>query len=228
MISNTSPSGIASASNIYSSDYDAFKVFDNIITGDIMNGWVTSVNTTNAWLSYEFTTLRRIQKYTIRVLGDSYTDTAPKNWTFEGWDGSKWVIIDTRVNITGWIGLEKKEFTFINNNFYIKYRINVSSNNGAVNIGICELEMMEVVEYFLLKQNSNYYTIKSSNYDSATTHNFMPLTLTGGTTPNSSDIANFGFNDLSVLTNSTTVSSDTFIPILKFDNTAELKLYKPN
>jgi hypothetical protein len=56
----------------------------------------------------------------------------------------------------------------------------------------------------------------------------MPLTLTGGTTPNSSDIANFGFNDLSVLTNSMTVSSDTFIPILKFYNTAELKLYKPN
>lgn len=48
----------------------------------------------------------------------------------------------------------------------------------------------------------------------------------GGSIPNSSDIYNFGFNDLNLLTNSMTKGSDIFIPISKFDNTAELKMYK--
>lgn len=81
---------------------------------------------------------------------------------------------------------------------------------------------------YLIKQNSNYYTINLANYDSTTTHDFTPLTLTGGIIPNKSDIETFGFNNLNVLTNSMTVGSDTFIPVLKFDNTAELKMYKPS
>lgn len=79
---------------------------------------------------------------------------------------------------------------------------------------------------YLIKQNLNYYNINSANYDAITTHNFSPLTLTGGTTPNKNDIDTFGFNDLSALTNSMTVSTDTFKPIDKFNNTAELKMYK--
>jgi hypothetical protein len=88
----------------------------------------------------------------------------------------------------------------------------------------------EVIEYinelYLIKQTSNYYTIKTLNYDSTTTHSFIPLTLTGGSIPNKNDIETFGFDDLNVLTNSMMVNGDTFIPINKFDNTAELKLYK--
>lgn len=79
---------------------------------------------------------------------------------------------------------------------------------------------------YLLKQNSNYYNINSANYDAITNHNFSSLTLTGGTTPNKNDIETFGFDDLNVLTNSMNVGSDTFIPVSKFDNTAELKMYK--
>ena len=85
---------------------------------------------------------------------------------------------------------------------------------------------VEIKNLFLIKQNSNFYSINSTNYDSTTSHNFIPLTLAGGTTPNKSDIETLGFNDLNLLTNSMTVNSDIFIPVLKFDNTAELKLYK--
>lgn len=81
-------------------------------------------------------------------------------------------------------------------------------------------------DIFLIKQNNNYYTINSTNYDNITTHNFIPLTLTGGIIPNKSDIETFGFTDLNALTNSMTINTDTFIPISKFDNTAELKYYK--
>lgn len=87
---------------------------------------------------------------------------------------------------------------------------------------------LQTMSKYLIKQNSNYYTINSTNYDSITSHNFLPLILTGGTNPNKSDIETFGFTDLSVLTNNMTKDSDTFKPIDKFNNTAELKLYKPS
>lgn len=83
-----------------------------------------------------------------------------------------------------------------------------------------------VYKKFLIKQNSNYYTIKSSNYDSTTSHNFIPLTFIGGITPNKSDIDSFGFDDLNVLTNTMTVASDIFKPIDKLGNNFDIKMYK--
>jgi hypothetical protein len=76
---------------------------------------------------------------------------------------------------------------------------------------------------YLIKQNSSYYTINSANYDSTTTHNFIPLTLTGGTIPNINDIINFGFDSLGSLTNNITVNTDTFLPYTKFSN---IQIYK--
>lgn len=79
---------------------------------------------------------------------------------------------------------------------------------------------------YLIKKDLNYYTVKSEHYDEVS-HSFEPLSLNGGTTPNKTDINVFGFDTLEVLTNSITVGSDTFKPIDKIDNTAELKMYKP-
>lgn len=89
----------------------------------------------------------------------------------------------------------------------------------------------DVIEYYdkrlyIVKQNNKYYGISTSNYDEITTHNFTPLILNGGTTPNKNDIETFGIEDLSLFTNNMTKGSDTFKPIDKFDNTAELKMYK--
>jgi hypothetical protein len=87
---------------------------------------------------------------------------------------------------------------------------------------------LQTMSKYLIKQNSNYYNINSANYDSITSHNFMPLTLTGGTTPNKNDIETFGFTDLNVLTNNVTFGSDNFIPLSKFGNQFDIKMYKPN
>ena len=78
---------------------------------------------------------------------------------------------------------------------------------------------------YLIKQNEQYYSIKSDYYDAITAHNYTPLTLEGGTIPNSTDIDAFGFDGLELLTNDTTVSSDTFIPIDKLNNNFEIKSY---
>jgi hypothetical protein len=85
------------------------------------------------------------------------------------------------------------------------------------------VEILAIVKY-LLAANSNYYSIDPTHYDSVN-HVFTPLTLTGGTTPNKSDIDTFGFNDLSVLINNMTVSSDTFRPIDKLNNVFQINKY---
>lgn len=103
-----------------------------------------------------------------------------------------------------------------------------ATTSVSTTIGFRPLLLLETlpIHKYLIKQNSNYYTINASNYDSATIHSFSPLVLVGGANPNKADIDTFGFNDIGLLTNSMTVNTDTFIPVLKFDNTAELKLYK--
>lgn len=82
------------------------------------------------------------------------------------------------------------------------------------------------ISKFLIKQSSQYYTIKIDFYNDIT-HQFIPLTLNGGIIPDGQDIKDFGFDNVSLLTNNFTKNSDIIKPIDKFDNTAELKLYKP-
>jgi hypothetical protein len=51
MTSNTTPSGVASASSFYTSGYEAYKAFD----GNFSTLWVTSSGVTNNYVAYEFT-----------------------------------------------------------------------------------------------------------------------------------------------------------------------------
>ncbi|MBU3171339.1 hypothetical protein [Clostridium estertheticum] len=77
----------------------------------------------------------------------------------------------------------------------------------------------------LMKQASQYYTIKSDYYNDVT-HNFKPLTLTGGIVPNEADYKTYGFDDLNLLTQNMTVGTETFRPIDKFDKSKPLEIYK--
>jgi hypothetical protein len=107
--------------------------------------------------------------------------------------------------------------------------IGTNSDGTVANIGVYGGDFsLDFPIKYLIKQNNNYYTITSISYDSITNHNFIPLTLNGGVIPNKSDIETFGFNNLNLLTNNMTVNADNFKPIDKFDNTAELKMYKLN
>jgi F5/8 type C domain. len=78
---------------------------------------------------------------------------------------------------------------------------------------------------FLIRDGVNYYSIKSAYYNELA-HSFTPLTLSGGTQPNKSDIETFGFDDIKLLLTSMTKGSDTFKPIDKF-NAFEVKCYAP-
>lgn len=142
MTSNTEPNGTASASSYWSINHLPFFAFDDT---DSAYGWGTVQGTVTGWLAYEFSTPQKIQKYTIkpRVNNIDGTRELPNTWTFEGWDGSNWVTLDTQKDISNWAIGVKKEFYFNNPNNYIKYRINITKNNGSSHfVTIGEMEMM--------------------------------------------------------------------------------------
>lgn len=167
MTSDTS-SGIASASSVFGVGYEAYRAFDNKFA-DINSVWAAGAST--GWLAYEFTSPVVIDSYTIfpRTNAANYNVDSPKNWTFEGWDGSQWIILDTQLNITGWyLGLGKT-FYFNNSTAYIKYRINISANNGGSYCVIGELILGKQVpgRYFdtvpKLTSNTSSGTVQTSS-----------------------------------------------------------------
>ncbi|MBE9914762.1 discoidin domain-containing protein [Paenibacillus donghaensis] len=126
MTSNTSPSGVASASSEWSTTTAAYRAFD----GQAYYGWATKTGT-SGWVAYEFDTPTVVNKYKLssRSILNGSTE-APKDWTFEGWDGTQWVALDTQSGISNWQYGIKKEFSFTNEKQFKKYRLNVTSNNG--------------------------------------------------------------------------------------------------
>lgn len=187
MTSNTSPSGVASASSIINVVYDAWKAFDK----NISTGWSTSQRTAFGWVKYQFPTLKKISKYTIMKKSDDvYWQCeilkCPKNWTFEGSnDGTNWIVLDTQINITDWKNGVKKEFEINNANQYLQYKLNISSNNGSSDyLQISEIEMMERIykTKFLLKDENTIISSKTTY-----SNNLIPI-MTNNTSP--SGIAN--------------------------------------
>lgn len=138
MTSNTSPSGVASASDIYQ-NYQPWQAFDKR-TGTNYS-WLSNLNVLPVWLAYQFSDKKTVSTYSIIPYN---TATSPKTWTFEGSnDGVNWTVIDRQINITNWGANQKRMFGFVNKDSYSMYRINISDTNNGDNVGIQELEMYE-------------------------------------------------------------------------------------
>lgn len=119
--------------------------------GDTTSGfyWNAGTKVPSGWLTYEFRFPQRVGKYSLlwqKHVG--YEAYMPKNWTFEGYDEQtgQWVVLDTRTNETGWATGQKREFEFANENYYKKYRVNISASNHASYVGVGEMEMFGIVE----------------------------------------------------------------------------------
>jgi hypothetical protein len=68
---------------------------------------------------------------------------APSEWTIEGYDGSSWVVLDTRSGESGWSAGEKRYFEFTNKTAYSSYRFNWKALNGLTTLVIAELRLNE-------------------------------------------------------------------------------------
>jgi hypothetical protein len=137
MTSNTTPEGIADQSSTYGSGDLAWRAFaQNFPT----IGWRSSV--TPSWISYQFVSLRIITSYYFTNYQANYAGN-PKDWTFEGWNGTSWVVLHTVTNYPG--NLTSYASPNIGNTTpYIKYRLNISLVfGGTVNTIINTLAFYE-------------------------------------------------------------------------------------
>lgn len=149
MTSDESEFGKASSSDnhVNTPSWKAFDEVFNYSSGKTYYAWGTSKN--SGWLAYEFTSPKAISKYVMHNKG-IWPEAFPNTWTFEAWDGSNWIVLDSQSNVTAndWIKKPEQSFTFENTNYYYKYRVNVSLSNvtgNQVNLAIVELQMMEKI-----------------------------------------------------------------------------------
>ncbi|MCP3141818.1 SBBP repeat-containing protein [Pyxidicoccus xibeiensis] len=145
MTGPTTPSGSVTRSGVFSTSYEAWQAFD--ASGSL---WLSLENQTPAWLGYQwFNGAKTVNRYAINYANGSITSRAPRNWTFEGWNGSSWVVLDTRTNQVNWAGHERREYTVATPGAYTRYRVHITDDNdtrsGIVVISIGRLELLHCV-----------------------------------------------------------------------------------
>lgn len=144
MTSNTAPSGVVSASSIYSSVYEAWRAFNGQVVG-VDDCWASGAGSPSAFLSYKFDRATIINAYSITSRDASDIGSAPKNWTLEGSDnGTNWTVIHTATDPTGWTQKETRLFKLDKDYSYIYYRLNITSNNGLNYTTVGELNLIRI------------------------------------------------------------------------------------
>jgi hypothetical protein len=138
-----SAEGTITRSGVYSSSYEATNAFDG--KGSL---WISAVNQTPAKLGYQFKTgPRTVSGYAIKFANGSLTSRAPKDWTLRGFNGSSWVVVDTRSNETNWAGVERRVYAVSSPGAYSAYELNITDDNdtraGVVVASIDELELFD-------------------------------------------------------------------------------------
>lgn len=138
LTSNTTPSpNVATADSVFtnSASYQPWKAFDGLAN----SRWWSAIGFPHT-LSYDFGSGNGeiVKGYVIVPYDTTYP---PEDWTFEGWNGSDWDVLDTQTDITDWTAGEGKGFEFSNSTSYEKYRLNISSGENSTYITIAELEL---------------------------------------------------------------------------------------
>lgn len=109
--------------------------------------WLISNN--SGWIQYEFVnnpTL--VSKYYITSAND-FSGRDPVDWTLQGSnDGQNFVPLDTRANIKFANRFEQQAFTVNNPQPYRYYRLNVTKNNGGIELQLADftLEQKNIID----------------------------------------------------------------------------------
>ncbi|MRR49371.1 MAG: discoidin domain-containing protein [Rhodocyclaceae bacterium] len=135
MTSETAPSGTVTKSGEVSGTVAAWKAFDKSAS----TYW--QVSTSTSWISYDWGSGKTITQYTIQSRADN--SHYPTAWTFDGWNGSAWVTLDTKSGQSFASGGTVKTYTISNSTAYNKYRLNITSTVSGTDVAIAEIAMME-------------------------------------------------------------------------------------
>ncbi|MEM1181480.1 MAG: hypothetical protein AAGM22_24260 [Acidobacteriota bacterium] len=137
----TSPAGevISSSDNVGS--FAPWLAFD----GDLgyPSTWLSDVFETPAILGFDFGQVTPVDRYTILFGNGSLRSRAPRDWEFQGFDGSEWVTLDTRVAETSWLGFESRSYDLAETAEYSAYRLFISDDND-VREGVVVISMNDL------------------------------------------------------------------------------------
>ncbi|WP_147444149.1 MULTISPECIES: Ig-like domain-containing protein [Corallococcus] len=128
MTGATLPSGTVTRSGAYGTTYEAWQTFDR----NINSMWISSAGVAPAWIAYEWADgPKTVTHYALQYANGGITTRAPRTFTLQGWNGSAWVVVDTRPNEINWSGFERREYAVTSPGAYAKYRLNVTEDNDS-------------------------------------------------------------------------------------------------
>lgn len=135
MTSNSNALGTAYASSEWGG-HEAYRAFDH----DDSTYWSTSSGVYGE-LRFTFNSPKKVTTYTVRTSSQPL-ENVPKTWTFQGSDdGVSWTVLD---NVSYYLSPNwTYTFSIPNNNYYNRYRLVITANNGGYSTSVAEVQMFE-------------------------------------------------------------------------------------
>ena len=129
MTSNTTPSGVASASDeptYNTTTYYAYHAFS-----DDSLWWHSGTSVTTRWISYKFNSAKNVKKFTIKNVNTSGGGNINSFKLQASNDGSSWIDLGTYTNSN--VNGAESTFNVNNESAYLYYRIYIESIHDAIN-----------------------------------------------------------------------------------------------
>lgn len=148
MTSNTSPSGVASASSVYSSNYEPWKAFNNI-TSSGLNCWLSTSGTTTRenWIQYGFTSNISVKKIRLLFSEDqwNFSMSGVSQIRIEGSNnGTDMTVLATYNNPS-----KSEYYTIQNNNKYKYMRLVVKGySNYSAESGVSYAVAIRLLQFY--------------------------------------------------------------------------------
>ncbi len=144
MTSNTTGSYVASASNVFSASYAAYKAYDDSLVGQYA-GWVTEGNVTNAYVQVDMGSAITIGSYKLSAHPQSGIGGSIKTWNYLGsTDGTSWTTLHSgSLASAAADGSVIGTYTISSPGSYRYYRLHILTS-FTTNAGIGEIEQFEI------------------------------------------------------------------------------------
>ncbi len=134
--------GAVTTSGDYDSSYPGWLAFD----GNDNSMWISNTYQNSAWIAYQFSSSKRVDRYSIHFSNGTLTGRAPRDFELQAYSNGTWKTLDRRTNQINWLGSEKRTFTVGQPGYYTQYRLFIEQDNDdraqivAVSIGELSLE----------------------------------------------------------------------------------------
>jgi hypothetical protein len=118
---------ILTASSGNSGQYAKENVLDGKLAYTSNRYW--SAGAAPQTLQFDFPEAVTVAEYAI--MAASTSGYAPSAWTFEYWNGSAWVVLDTRSSQTSWSAGQVRSYAVASPVSATRYRLNISAGNSS-------------------------------------------------------------------------------------------------